>query len=138
MTFDVLGDINYLAALVAAAAYLAIGAVWYAPAVLGRPWMRAIGVDPAQPQSPGPMLFVGTAIAYFVQAVVLASIARSTGATELVDGLVLGLFVGVGVVATMVWVNASYEQRPPALFWINALNAMVGFIVMAIIVTVWT
>ena len=137
MSFDVLGDINYLAALVAAIVYFAIGAAWYAPPVLGNAWMRAIGRDPANPPSPSPMLFIGTGIAYFIQAVVLAAIARTTGATELVDGLVLGIFVGVGVAATIVWVNTAYEQRPPALFWINALNAVLGFAAMAIIVTIW-
>jgi len=43
----------------------------------------------------------------------------------------------VGVAATIVWVNTAYEQRPPALFWINALNAVLGFVAMAIIVTIW-
>lgn len=136
MTFDVLGDVNYLAALVAAVAYFAIGALWYSPMLFATPWLRATGREGEQPQ-PNILLFVGTAIAYFVQAVVLASIARGTGATELVDGVILGIFVGVGVVATMIWVNTSYEQRPPALFWINALNAAIGFVVMAAIVTVW-
>jgi uncharacterized membrane protein required for colicin V production len=137
MTFDVLGDINYLAALVAALAYFAIGAAWYSPALFSKPWLKAIGREGEQPETPGAMLFIGTAIAYFIQAVVLAAIARTTGATELVDGLVLGIFVGVGVVATVTWVNTSYEQRPPALFWINALNGVLGFVAMAIIVTIW-
>lgn len=137
MTFDVLGDINYLAALVAALAYFAIGAAWYSPVLFSKQWLRAIGREGQQPETPGAMLFVGTLIAYFIQAVVLAAIARTTGATELVDGLVLGIFVGVGVAATIVWVNTAYEQRPPALFWINAMNAVLGFAAMAIIVTVW-
>lgn len=137
MTFDVLGDINYLAALVAALAYFAIGAVWYSPMLFANSWLRATGREGQQPQ-PNILLFVGTAVAYFIQAIVLAAIARSTDATEAMDGVVLGLFVGVGVVATMLWVNIAYEQRPAALFWINGLNAVIGFVVMAVIVTVWT
>lgn len=140
MSFDILSEVNYLAALVAAVAYFAFSGLWYAQPVLGRPWMKAIGMDPEQAgsQSPGPMLFVGTAIAYFLMAVVLAAIARSTQATELLDGIVLGLLVGVGIGAAQIWVNAAYEQRPAALVWINGLNVVVGYTLMAVIVTVWT
>jgi hypothetical protein len=137
LTFDVLSEINYLAALVAAIAFFAIGALWYSPVLFSKPWQRSIGLDPQAAQAPNPMLFVVTAIAYFIQAVTLGAIARSTGATELADGLVLGLFIGIGVVATQLWVNTSYEGRPAALLWINAGNGLVGFVVMAIIMTVW-
>lgn len=136
MSFDVLGDVNYLAALVAALAYFAIGALWYARPVFGNAWMRAIGMDPDR-ASPSPILFIGTGIAFFAMAVTLAAIARTIGTTDLVDGLILGLFAGVGIGAAQIWVNAAYEQRPAALFWINGLNVVVGYTVMAVIVTVW-
>lgn len=137
MSFDVLSEVNYLAALVAAIAYFAIGAVWYSPLLFSRAWQRSIGRDPGAAMTPGAMLFVITGIAYFVQAVTLGAIARTIGTTELVDGLVLGIFTGVGIVAVQLWVNASYEQRPPALVWINGGVAVLGFIAMAIIMTVW-
>lgn len=35
MSFDVLGDLNWLAVVVAAIAYFALGALWYAPPVFG-------------------------------------------------------------------------------------------------------
>jgi len=39
MSFDVSSDVNYLAAIVAAIAWFALGAIWYMPAVMGRAWM---------------------------------------------------------------------------------------------------
>ncbi|HEX6208330.1 MAG TPA: DUF1761 domain-containing protein [Actinomycetota bacterium] len=137
MTFDVLSEVNYLAAVIAALAYFAIGALWYSPMLFSKPWQRAIGLVPQEGQSPSPMLFVVTGIAYFVQAVTLGAIARSTGATDLVDGLVLGIFVSMGIIAMGLWVNVSYEQRATSLLWINAGNALVGIVVMSIIMTVW-
>lgn len=137
MTFDVLSEVNYLAALVAALAFFAIGALWYSPLLFSRPWQRAIGMDPQAAQAPNPMLFVATGVAYFIQAVTLGAIARSTGATDVMDGLVLGLFIGIGIAAMGLWVNTSYEQRPASLLWINAGNALLGFVVMSIIMTVW-
>ena len=41
MTFGFLSDLNCLAALVAALAYFAVGAVWYALGVFGRTWAAA-------------------------------------------------------------------------------------------------
>lgn len=137
MTFDVLGEVNYLAALVAALAFFAIGALWYSPLLFSRPWQRSIGMEPQDAQAPNPMLFVVTGVAYFVQAVTLGAIARAIGATDVVDGLVLGLFVAMGIAAMGLLVNASYEGRPATLFWINAGNALLGLVVMSIIMTVW-
>jgi hypothetical protein len=135
MSFDALGDVNYLAALVAALVFFAIGAIWYAPPVLGRVWQKAVGLSQDQLR-PNPMLFVGTFIAYFLMAVTLAAIARSTGASDFADGLVLGLFVGIGIVAAGIWVGGAYEQRMN-LAWLNMGNGVLGIVVMAVIVTVW-
>jgi len=38
-------EINYLAVFVAAIVYYAGGALWYSPALLGNPWMKAAGLD---------------------------------------------------------------------------------------------
>ena len=49
MTFDFLSDLNWLAVFVAALAYFAIGAVWYAPGLFGRTWAAAGGFDLPRP-----------------------------------------------------------------------------------------
>ena len=87
-------DLNWLAILVAAVAFFALGASWYQPKVMGNKWMKAAGVDPSE-ASPNPWIFVGTLIAYFLMAMVLAVIAQGIGASSVGDGLVLGLFTGV-------------------------------------------
>jgi hypothetical protein len=59
MTFDALGDLNWLAVIVAALAYFAIGAVWYAPPVFGKAWMAAGGM--AMPEAgtrPSPAIYL--------------------------------------------------------------------------------
>jgi hypothetical protein len=136
MTFDVLSEINYLAVVVAALAYFAWGAIWYAPRVMGNRWQKAVGLTQEQLR-PNPMVFVGTYIAYLLMAVTLAAIARSIpGATDFADGLVLGLFVGIGIVTAGIWVGGMYEQRMN-LAWLNIVNGLIGTIIMAVIVTIW-
>lgn len=45
MSLDVVGDLNWLAVIVAGIAFFALEAVWYAPPVFGRAWQRASGVE---------------------------------------------------------------------------------------------
>jgi hypothetical protein len=53
MSFDVLGDLNWLAVIVATVAYFALGAIWYAPAVFGNLWMRrGVSRSPSRPRPP--------------------------------------------------------------------------------------
>jgi hypothetical protein len=135
MTFDVLSEINYLAVVVAALAFFAWSALYYAPPVTGKAWQKAVGLTREQ-QRPNPAVFVASYIAYFLMALTLAAIARSTGATDFADGLVLGIFVGVGIAAAGIFNGGLYEQKMN-LAWINIGNVVIGFIIVAVIVTVW-
>ena len=60
MSFDAFSDVNYLAVLVAALAYFALGAIWYIPPVMGTTWQKAGGIEVPEGQGPNPILFVGT------------------------------------------------------------------------------
>ena len=130
-------DLNWLAILVAAVAFFALGASWYQPKVMGNKWMKAAGVDPSE-ASPNPWIFVGTLIAYFLMAMVLAVIAQGIGASSVGDGLVLGLFTGVVFVGAQAWVNATYEGRTLDLVLVNGGVGVLGHVIMGIIVSVWT
>ncbi len=130
-------DLNWLAILVAAVAFFALGALWYQPKVMGNKWMKAAGVDPSE-ASPNPWIFVGTLIAYFLMAMVLALIAQGIGASSVGDGLVLGLFTGMVFVGAQAWVNATYEGRSLDLVLVNGGVGVLGHVIMGIIVSVWT
>ncbi len=130
------GGLNWPAVLVAAVAYFAAGAVWYQPKVMGARWMSATGVDPSD-ASPKPWSFVGTLVAYFLMAMVLAMIARGIDASYFGEGLVLGLFTGVVFVAAQTWVNLSFEGRSMDLLLVNGGIGVIGHVIMAVIVTTW-
>ena len=135
MSFDVLSEINYLAVVVAAIAFFAWSAIYYSPPLTGKAWQKAAGLTQEQ-MRPNPMMYVVSYIAYFLMALTLAAIARHTGATEFGDGVVLGLFTGIGIAAAGIWNGGLYEQRMN-LAWINIGNVVIGFIIMAVIVTIW-
>ena len=132
-----LSDLNWLAILVAAVAFFAVGALWYQPKVMGARWMKAAGVDPSK-ASPNPGIFLGTLIAYFLMAMVLAMIARGIGGSSFGDGLVLGLVTGVVFVGAQAWVNVTFEGRSMDLVLVNGGIGVFGHVIMGVIVTVWT
>ena len=130
-------DLNWLAIVVAALVFFAVGAVWYQPKVMGSRWMKAIEVDPSK-AAPNPWIFIGTFVAYLLMAMVLAMLAQGMGASSFGDGLVLGLYTGVVFVGAQAWVNASYEGRSMNLVLVNGGVGVIGHVLMAVIVTLWT
>ena len=110
MTID-LGDINYLAVIVAVIIQYAGGAGWYA--LFAKPWLDAIGKT--QEEIRGHSDAWKAYLISFVGAVIgilgLAIIVQATGADDLLDGLLLGLIAGVGFAATAQAANHFFEGR---------------------------
>lgn len=141
MTFDLLGDVNYFAAIVAAIAFFALGAVWHAPQVFGTMWQKASGVPvPEEGYRPPPTLFIANFVAYFVFAVVISAIAHGSGTDTFGGGLVLGVFIAIGFALPMTAVIALYERKPDPMAYllINGLYNSLGAVIMSVIVAVWS
>jgi hypothetical protein len=141
MSFDALGDLNWLAVIVGTLAYFVLGALWYSPAVLGKPWMAAAGMDPAEMgEGPGPAIYAAPLIFSFVATIATAMLAEATGSDTLSEGLALGLVVGIGYAATIVGVTAVFESKKPnSAVWgaITAGYHVLGLTLSAIVVAVW-
>jgi len=141
MSLDVVNSINWLAVVVSAVIYFAIGAAWYSSAVLGNQWRAAIGWDESRPQ-PGmaPVSLVIAALAYLVVAIATAMLAKATGSTDIGHGLTLGLVVGIGYAVMLAAVSAAFDihrPRPWTGFVIDGAYHLVGLLITAVIVTVW-
>ena len=140
MSFDVLGDLNWLAVLVAAIAYFVLGALWYARPVFGRMWAEAGGLEMPEGQRPNPAVFVTPLIGSVLSAIALGIIAALTGTDTFGEGIVLGIVVAVGFAISISMVTAVFEANKPNRMTWGAVNAgyhVVGNIVAAVIVAVW-
>lgn len=137
MSFDTFGDVNYLAVLVGAAVYFAIGGLWYSPPLFAKPWIAASGVTPPQGGRPPVALFVGTFVFELIASLGLAALAVATGSDTVGEGLVLGLVTGVAFALTTLAVTQLYEKRPPILLAINGGYHVVSLAVVGIIVALW-
>ncbi len=137
MIFDYFVDLNWLAILVATLAWFAFSAVWYSAPPLSKAWAKAAKVDMTGEGPPLAVLFIPTIIGYFVTTVVIALIATGIGAGEVMDGIWLGVALGVGFGVVGSLVNQVYEGKGSWYWLINGLNAVIAYVIVAVIVTVW-
>ena len=141
MSLDTLGDLNWLAVIVGAVIYFAIGAAWFTPIVLGRQWQRAIGWDETRrPPEMNPITYVGPAIAYLVAAIATGMLALATGSNTVGEGIVLGLVVGIGFALTLTAVDAMFDPNKPqpwTWFAITGAYHLLGLLIVAVLVSVW-
>jgi hypothetical protein len=136
MILDYFGDLNWLAIVVAAVAWFAFSAIWYSVPPLSNAWQKAARVDATDGPSMVTLL-IPTFIGYLVTTVVIALIARAIGATEVVDGITLGIVLGVGFGVVGALVNQLYERKGASYWTINGVNAIIAYMIVAVIVTVW-
>jgi hypothetical protein len=141
MSFDTLGQLNWLAVIVGGVIYFALGALWYSNVLFARPWQRAIGWDATQqPPQMNPLTYVVPGLAYIVMAVATGMIAKATGTDTLGEGIALGLIIGIGYALASSLVAAFFtpnSPQPMVLFAITGAYNLIGFLIMAVIVSVW-
>lgn len=141
MSFDVLGDLNWLAVILGGVVYFALGAVWFTPVTFGKAWQRSMGWDSTEDQpNMGPALYIGPLITCLLASVAVGMIAKATGSTTFGDGIVLGLVVGVGISAAVLFVTGVFDpKKPQAMTWfaITAGYHLVGLLIASVIVSIW-
>ncbi len=136
MILDFVGELNWLAVLVATIAWFAFSAAWYSIPPLSNAWMRAAKVTPTE----GPPLvkiLVPTFFGYLVTATVIAMLAKAIGAASFVDGLGLGIVLGIGFGVVGALIGQLYEQKGSSYWMINGVNAIIAYSIVAVIVTLW-
>lgn len=138
MENSLFAEIQWLHVLVAAVAYFALGAIWYA-ALFGGPWRRYQNVnadDPEMKKGAAAIMF-GSFILMFVATTGIAVLANLLGIAGLAAGAKLGLLTGVCFAATAISISYLYVKKPAGLHLIDGLYNVTGHIVAAIILAVW-
>ena len=140
MSFDVLGDLNWLAVVVAAIAFFALGALWYAPPVFGRAWERSSGIEIPEGQQPGMAFYLGPLATCLLSTIATAMLAVVTGTDTFGEAIVLALVVGIGYAAAVAFVGGIFDtHKPQPMMWFAIFSGyqVVGLIIVATIVALW-
>ena len=126
---------NWLAIIVAALANMIIGFLWYGTWAFGKSWMKLSGRTMGEgfPAGPGP-LYAMTAVAAVVQAITMAWLIGQTGANSGAAGAIVGLYVGMGLVAAAMFAEVLFAGRHPRLFAITAGYSVLALVVQGMII----
>lgn len=131
---DVLGDVNWLAVLLAALAYYLLGALWFTP-LFGRAWDRAVGFTRPRGHRFGPLYYVAPLLGCAAATVATAILLAALDAEQLGDGVALGLLVGVGYAAAVSLTNAVTPTTPRPLLLAAVAGGyhVVGLVLVAVL-----
>lgn len=129
--------INLLVVFGATVAALLLGAVWYSPIFLGKPWRAASGIPRSGDQMRDP---VSTFVAgFFFQLLAASLLAGLLGPTATgIEGLQLGSLIAFGFVMTALGIINLFERRPIVLILIHSGYHIVSFGMMGFIIGQWS
>ena len=130
-------QLNWFAILLATVAYFLIGVPVFS--LFGDVW-EAAGFKRPDSWQPGAHFYLAPLLANFVVVVCTAGLARATAATSLRDGVILGLVVALGYLVPTAGIDAMSPAHPDPwkIFLITGSYHLIGLIIAAVIVTVWT
>lgn len=130
---------NLLAILLAGAANVVLGMIWYNPHVLGGPWMRMVNMTPEQAEKGKkrmPMMAIVGFLAACFMAWVMMVVQQAFGVYDWISAIDVGFWLWAGFVAPVGLGVVLWESKPVALYLINAIFWLVSILVMSVIL-VW-
>lgn len=131
-----ISQINWLAVLLAFIASMAIGFVWYMPAVLGKRWMAAIGKteEDLKNISGGAGIWVPMMVAAALTAVLLAILISNLGLDNALAGGWLALVIALVFRAGGHVIHNGFAGRPAAVTLIDSGHDLLAMTVAGAII----
>ena len=129
--------INIWAVLLAAAVGIAIGALWYSRPLFGDSWRQLVGDDVDDESNP--LRFYGwMAVGAFFAALVLEVFMQATHLASPFGGILTAVLITAGFMAPALASEYLFTYRPSALYFLNLARHGLTFLIMGIILGVWT
>ena len=140
----IIQNLNWLAVIVSAIAYFALGAIWFNPKVFGTIWMKGHNLAPPTEEDKKrmPMRMLSTFILCLIGAAAMAyfmyvSSSYHHTSWRWYSGVKIGLIAGCGFSGVGIAMNYIYTRKSFTLILIDSAYHVVGMIVSGIILSVW-
>ncbi|MBI2079795.1 DUF1761 domain-containing protein [Candidatus Micrarchaeota archaeon] len=130
-------EINYLAVVGAAVLSMVLGMLWYGP-LFGKKWMGLMGYsEKNMPKGNMGQMYILAFVGALVMAYVLSHFVDYAEAKTLVEGAMVGFWVWLGFMATLMLGSVLWEGKPWELYFLNAGHKLVEVVVIAVLLTMW-
>jgi hypothetical protein len=132
-----LTGLNYPAIAVAAVADFILGFLWYSRPLFGKAWQKLVGFSDEEIKAgakPAPFVvsFLLSLFIAFSLSVLLNAGSRTFG-----EGLLIGIFAGIGIAMATSLPEYLYTRRGVKLFLIDYCYRGLGVIIMSAILSAW-
>jgi hypothetical protein len=126
-------DVPWLAVILGTLAAMFIGFLWYGP-LFSKMWMREIGKTQAElAGTSNPALYIFTGLAWLVTSYVISLVLTAVGATRMVDAIMWGVLLALGIAATQTFIYTSFGGPNKRVWAINMGYIVVSVLVMSIL-----
>jgi hypothetical protein len=129
------GSVNFVAVALGAVFNMILGTLWYGP-FFGNLWLKLIGKKKEEIQG-SPWLYVASFVAAFAAALTLSLVVSAFGYTGFFQGLLTGVVVWLGFVATVTLTFSIFEGPPLKVWLIFVAYQAVIFAVEGGVFAVW-
>lgn len=124
---------NLLGILIATAAAMVIGSIWYAKPVFGKDWQKLVGLKDKDIKDGAMKAMAVMLLMALVTAFVMQRFIVIANPQNYLEAIKLGAWIWLGFVATYAIGGGMFEKRPTKLVVINITNQLITLIVMAVI-----
>ncbi|MEX1113116.1 MAG: DUF1761 domain-containing protein [Patescibacteria group bacterium] len=128
-------DVNYWAVLVSGIVAMVIGAVWYGS--FAKPWMKGAGLTKKDAEKADPSTYFVSFLAFLLAFYVLAHVAALAEVANVTEGILAGLWMWLGFVATVTGINYLYQQKSLQFYAIDTGYILLVFLVAGGIIGGW-
>lgn len=126
--------INWVAVVIAAIVYFLIHFLWYFPFAFGNLWLKLVGKE-SEPKSKiirDTIIMIPTS---FITVLFIEIMIDLTNMNDIASALILSILLWVGFVATIAINQNNFNDRGIKLFLIEYVFYLIGFVIVAVILT---
>lgn len=139
MKYFILSQLNWIAVVVAAIGYFAMGALWYSRAFFGLKWaqLREINVNDSTAKDGMIKIMLASFLFILISCTALALLIVRLDLFVFSSALIIGTLAGFGFSGMSIAISLLYQKKPLVLYLIECGYHLAGNIIAAVILVLW-